>query len=437
MTAIQIVNFKNDKLVFQSDKFQKILDQIDYNFEIVLVSIVGSFRTGKSLLLNFFLKHFGFKFNQGFPFAPGRKGHTNGIWVWDKPCLTSNKAFIFLDTQGLFDNDSNKSIATKIFTLSALISSSIIFNISKQIQEDQLEHLALFSEYAMVVNKYYKNNYTPLQDLHILIRDWQFEDINGDGYLKEILVEKKNSQMNETRDFIDKSYSSKKCTLLPHPGFSVYKENFKIEQLEPEFNQKVNQFVNKIVKNSTVKKLNGLVIGKNECQAMIESFVKLLNQQNTFPTIDNILTTTSKIVFHTAKSQAFQKYLNLIKNTTVNDAKEYQKLQLNSLEIAVKSYDNTIKIGSNEYYVQGRNDLLDQIKDHALISSKLFKYKIGYKDQIMISLGSFIIYSIWSNTCLSILPEMFCTGTNLFLQGVYTLSLIIVFIRFLLNPFRI
>ena len=60
--------------------------------------------------------------------------------------------------------------------------------------------------------------------------------------------------MNETRDFIDKSYSSKKCTLLPHPGFSVYKENFKIEQLEPKFNQKVNQFVNKIVKNSTVKK---------------------------------------------------------------------------------------------------------------------------------------------------------------------------------------
>ena len=38
-------------------------------------------------------------------------------------------------------------------------------------------------------------------------------------------------------------------------------------------------------------------MGKKECQAMIESFVKLLNQQNTFPTIENILTTTSKIIF--------------------------------------------------------------------------------------------------------------------------------------------
>ena len=106
MTAVQILTFKNEKLIFHSELFNEILDQINNNFEVVIVSIVGSFRTGKSLLLNYFLKHFGIKFEQGFPFAPGRKAHTSGIW-WDKPCYSSNKAFIFLDTQGLFDNDSN------------------------------------------------------------------------------------------------------------------------------------------------------------------------------------------------------------------------------------------------------------------------------------------------------------------------------------------
>lgn len=48
----------------------------------------------------------------------------------------------------MFDNESTMTLTAQIFGLSTLVSSFQIYNVDKRIQEDNLQHLALFSEYG-------------------------------------------------------------------------------------------------------------------------------------------------------------------------------------------------------------------------------------------------------------------------------------------------
>ena len=55
----------------------------------MIISIVGSFRTGKSFILNAFLQYlkYGKPYpgENGFHWAYGSNSHTKGIWMWNTP----------------------------------------------------------------------------------------------------------------------------------------------------------------------------------------------------------------------------------------------------------------------------------------------------------------------------------------------------------------
>jgi atlastin len=59
-------------------------------------------------------------------------------------------AVLLMDTQGMFDNEASMALTAQIFGVSTLISSFQIYNIHSKIQEDNLQHLALFSEYGRI-----------------------------------------------------------------------------------------------------------------------------------------------------------------------------------------------------------------------------------------------------------------------------------------------
>jgi len=65
-----------------------------------------------------------------------------------KPSGDEKFAVLLMDTQGMFDNESTMTLTAQIFGLSTLVSSFQIYNVDKRIQEDNLQHLALFSEYG-------------------------------------------------------------------------------------------------------------------------------------------------------------------------------------------------------------------------------------------------------------------------------------------------
>ena len=78
--------------------------------------------------------------------------------MWSEPfikeCVQTGQkvAVLLMDTQGMFDNDTTMTLTAQIFGLSTMMASYQIYNVQNRIQEDNLQHLALFSEYGRLAH---------------------------------------------------------------------------------------------------------------------------------------------------------------------------------------------------------------------------------------------------------------------------------------------
>jgi atlastin len=106
-------------------------------------------------------------------------------------------AVILMDTQGAFDSQSTVRDCATVFALSTMTSSVQIYNLSQNIQEDDLQHLQvsdwpfhmtpciiynfwqLFTEYGRLALEDCGDK--PFQKLQFLVRDWSYPYEAGYG----------------------------------------------------------------------------------------------------------------------------------------------------------------------------------------------------------------------------------------------------------------
>eukprot|EP00808_Paulinella_micropora_P001003 g57150.t1 len=172
--------------------------------KVIVLSVVGAFRSGKSFLLDLilrFLRHQEtcpgpvgpLKENEnvpawakqggniltegqerpgalpGFTWRPGAERTTTGIWLYGQPFVRAvrNEAtgqdekvpLLLMDTQGMFDFQTTKELTAAIFGLSTLLSSYQVFNVKSQIQEDTLQQLHYFTEFSLYFPIYRSTRY--------------------------------------------------------------------------------------------------------------------------------------------------------------------------------------------------------------------------------------------------------------------------------------
>jgi len=140
------------------------------NLPVVVISINGRKRTGKSFMLTQIVKYLYQKndrewvngmVNGNFKWAGGRARVTFGINVWTEPIIIEmnesgqNKkiAVVLLDCQGLFDPNTPKEQECKLLALSALLSSVFIFNDNTGLSEEILSYLNEYAEYAKLIGE--------------------------------------------------------------------------------------------------------------------------------------------------------------------------------------------------------------------------------------------------------------------------------------------
>ena len=112
--------------------------------EIIIVSVVGKARTGKSYLMNLLLDNIGK--NNGFQVAPSLESCTKGIWLWSTPknSLNGSAKIVFLDSEGTSSTDkSTRTYDSRIFALVVLISSLFLYNTYSNIDENGINELSL------------------------------------------------------------------------------------------------------------------------------------------------------------------------------------------------------------------------------------------------------------------------------------------------------
>ncbi|CAB4376578.1 unnamed protein product [Rhizophagus irregularis] len=164
-----------------------ILQEI--NEPLAIISVVGSFRHGKSWFTNVLHGH-----HDGFNLGPGVEGCTRGIYMWSPPFKLSNeqsdgktiqKCIIVLDSEEIDDPNQDPNWATKLFILCLVISSTFVYNINGIVGNIDIGKLCLMTNLNEFIQEPKDGDFLPR--LVILLRDFIFESPESlkDYFLKQ------------------------------------------------------------------------------------------------------------------------------------------------------------------------------------------------------------------------------------------------------------
>ncbi|XP_029554510.1 atlastin-2 isoform X2 [Salmo trutta] len=298
---IQIVLAHEDDHKFELDTeaLEKLLLQEDVrDLNVVVVSVAGAFRKGKSFLLDFMLRYMLNQQEQsdswvggdddpltGFSWRGGCERETTGIQVWSQVFVVnkpdgSKVAVLLVDTQGAFDSQSTIKDCATVFALSTMTSSVQVYNLSQNIQEDDLQHLQLFTEYGrLALEEIYLK---PFQSLMFLIRDWSYPYEHnyglegGNRFLEKRLQVKQNQheELQTVRKHIHSCFSNIGCFLLPHPGLKVATNPMfdgRLKDIDGDFKEALGNLVPLLLapENLVEKEIGG---AKVTCRDLVEYF---------------------------------------------------------------------------------------------------------------------------------------------------------------------
>ncbi|XP_046642321.1 atlastin-like [Daphnia pulicaria] len=269
---------------------------------IAVISVAGAFRKGKSFLLDFFLRYL--KANgsadwlgpedrplTGFSWRGGCERDTTGILAWSEILMVDAPngekiAVLLLDTQGAFDSQSTVRDCATIFALSTMTSSVQVYNLSQNIQEDDLQHLQLFTEYGRLALE--DSGDVPFQKLEFLVRDWSFPyeasygQEGGSSILERRLQisDKQHPELQALRRHIRACFTDISCFLMPHPGLKVATNpNFdgRLTDIEPDFKDQLKILVPLLLspENLVVKQIGGNRIRAKELLHYFQSYMAI------------------------------------------------------------------------------------------------------------------------------------------------------------------
>ncbi|CAG2187423.1 ATL [Mytilus edulis] len=353
---IQIVEAGEHTFKLNEEALERVLLNPEIqDKKVAVVSVAGAFRKGKSFLLDFFLRYLNAKGDsdwlgddesplEGFSWRGGSERETTGILLWSEPfvCKTSSGeeiVVLLMDTQGAFDSESTVRDCATVFALSTMISSVQVYNITQNIQEDDLQHLQLFTEYGRLALEANDNISKPFQCLEFLVRDWSFPyeaDYGAAGGRKILerrlqISDKQHNELQQLRSHIKSCFENIGCFLMPHPGLKVAtnpKFDGRLKDIEPDFKDKLQILVPLLLDedNLKIKEMNGQKI---TCRELVEYFKQLFQVQR---------------VWYTKEMEKIcggdKPYLH---------AEQLEREHIRCLTIAMDLFDDTRKMGGKEF----------------------------------------------------------------------------------------
>ncbi|XP_077065467.1 guanylate-binding protein 4-like [Siphateles boraxobius] len=311
------------KLCVQESALQ-ILQQIQE--PVVVVAVVGLYRTGKSYLMNRLAGK-----QTGFAMGSTIESKTKGIWMW---CVShpakSGTTLVLLDTEGLGDVDKGDSKHdTKIFSLAVLLSSTLVLNSRGTIDNRAIEELQYVTELTEYIKV--KSSDEDEDDSEFVkffpsfiwaVRDFTLEHkINGkyvteDQYLDYALTLKPGTkrtvkEFNLPRECIRNYFPSRKCFTFPFPTNpeNVSRlESLDPTDLSPDFQKVSDNFCKFIFDRSEVKKLkDGHTVTGRVLGQLVKTYVDTISSGEV-PFLENAVIAMAMIENESAVKEGLQVY---------------------------------------------------------------------------------------------------------------------------------
>lgn len=292
----------------------RILEQIAQ--PLVVVAIVGLYRTGKSYLMNRLAGR-----NHGFSLGSTVQSETKGIWMWCVPHPTKpTHTLVLLDTEGLGDVEKgDPKNDSWIFALAVLLSSTFVYNSMSTINQQALEQLHFVTELTQLIRAKSSPREDKVKDSSEFVgffpdfiwavRDFALElKLNGrpiteDEYLENALKliqgdNLKVQQSNMTRECIRYFFPVRKCFVFDRPTSDkrllLQIENVPENQLERNFQVESEKFCSYIFTNGKTKTLRGgVIVTGNRLGTLVQTYVNAINS-GTVPCLENAVTTLAQ-----------------------------------------------------------------------------------------------------------------------------------------------
>ena len=463
-SARQIVSIGTESdsyaFTFHEEELNTILAKVPAGWKVCVISVVGAFRTGKSFLLSWFLRYLeencvrksveskdnaaddttnqdGKKWyervqtlNQhegSFDWRGGTERNTTGMWMWSEPYFLPREngeevAILLVDTQGMFDHETTVGLTAAIFGLSTLLSSYQIYNVDKRIQEDNLQQLALFSEYGRMAFEAEEKaaamgviesdeegdgsnvdteetsagkvdpKKAPFQKIQFLVRDWQnFDtedetDIDGmeaemQAYLDHVLAERAASDLKETREQITSCFEEVSCFMMTHPGFAVIKNKYAgdTSKIDSLFMSLLDRYCQKVFDSKSLqpKTVRGRELSAVELCTYIKSYAQMFEEIGShFPKAETMLDATSRANNANAVTLSIASYTEKMNTVAGPQAHDYHKPEDLALfhkearKQALLAFDGMANFGSRKAIEEARNSVLQRLeKDYDVFAS--------------------------------------------------------------------
>ncbi|XP_066232952.1 guanylate-binding protein 6-like [Saccopteryx leptura] len=329
MAPICLVENISEQLSVNPEALQ-ILDQISQ--PLVVVAIVGLYRTGKSYLMNQLAGQ-----NHGFPLGSTVQSKTKGIWMWcvPHPCKPDHM-LVLLDTEGLGDVEKgDPKNDLWIFALAVLLSSMFVYNSMGTINHQALEQLHYVTELTDLI----RAKSSPISDGDEVedstefvsffpdfiwtVRDFTLElKLNGDPitedqYLENALklIPGRNPKVqlsNLPRECIRHYFPKQKCFVFDRPTNNkellANIENIAEYQLDPKFLEQTKRFCSYISTRARTKTLReGIMVTGKRLGTLVVTYVDAVNS-GAVPCLENAVTALAQIENSAALQKAAEHY---------------------------------------------------------------------------------------------------------------------------------
>ncbi|XP_076139556.1 guanylate-binding protein 3-like [Alosa pseudoharengus] len=341
---------------------------------VVVVAVVGLYRTGKSYLMNRLAQQ-----QSGFALGSTIESKTKGIWMWCVPHpMKKGHTLVLLDTEGLGDVDKgDEKNDAWVFCLGVLLSSTMVYNSRGTIDNQAIEKLHYVTELTEQIHV--KSGGASKQDDDEIpeecefvrffpsfvwaVRDFTLErkidgrDVSEDEYLDFALQLKKGLNpkvvtYNLPRQCIRNFFPTRKCFTFPFPTEAknmTHLDSMAEADLDPDFLKVADRFCSYIFAESRVKTVKGghRVTG-SRFSYLVKIYVETINSGKV-PCLENAVVAMAEIENQSAVSEAFQLFEqgmeNLKKNFPIDLgplSAEHQRLSaLATQEFLKRSFKDT------------------------------------------------------------------------------------------------
>ncbi|XP_004263049.1 guanylate-binding protein 5 isoform X1 [Orcinus orca] len=389
---------------------------------VVVVAIVGLYRTGKSYLMNKLAGK-----NKGFSVGSTVQSHTKGIWMWCVPHPEKpNHILVLLDTEGLGDIEKgDKKSDTQIFVLALLLSSTFVYNTMNTIDQRAVDLLHYVTELSNLLRTVTSPDLdgednaadfmSVCPDLVWTVRDFYLDlEANGrlitaDEYLENSLRPKQGTDQhlqnfNLPRLCIQKFFPIKKCFIFDLPTHRkklAQLEKLHNDDLDPEFVQQVADFCSYIFSHSKTKTLSGgIKVNGSHLESLVWTYVNAINSGD-LPCMENEVLALAQIKNSAAVQKAIAHY----------DQQMGQKLQLPTETLQeLLDLHRVSEKGAMEVFMKNSFEDIDQGFQEKLETLLEAKQNDFCKRNLEASL----------NRCSALLQDIFCPLEEDVKQGIYS-----------------